>query len=226
MVSAPQRTYQVTYFCGISSKTLIEFVVTVIVYRGRGMKLNKDAAKTSVDMVEKSVEQSAIPQAKKPRRTILASIAAVGTVASLPSKWTRPIVDHALLPAHAQTSETSTMTATTTITASAQGTVNCDGGRLRTNFYEFTVAPASGTGTTSADMNVTSNDVGFAICTDPQGGTIGITDTNILTFNSSTVSYLISEGIPNTSATSTVSSGSFTSGPITYISTVTATTTV
>lgn len=184
----------------------------------------------SVDITKKSAKPSLNSQAKKQRRTILASIAAAGTVTSLPSRWTKPIVDHALLPVHAQMSTataTAAATATTTITATAQGPINCDRSRIRTRFYQDTLgAFPTATGTSLAFMNVTLNDVGATVCTDPLGATTSALGTDILTFSSTSVSYFLSEGIPDTSTTFMIPSGSVTTGPVTYTTTVTATTTV
>jgi hypothetical protein len=52
------------------------------------------------------------------RRQIVVTIAGVVTVLTLPSKWTKPILDAVVVPAHAQASPPATTGTTTSTTTS------------------------------------------------------------------------------------------------------------
>jgi len=166
-------------------------------------------------------------KSRKQRRRVVASMAAVaGASATLPTKWTKPIVDHALLPAHAQTSELVT-SATTLVTTISQGFDVCQDNRLRTSFFEFTFSPGTSPGTTSTNMEVTSNDVGYILCTDPFGGTTGFTFGSVLTFNSTSASYVITEGLTASSISTLVpSGGTFSTNAMTFTTNVVVTTAI
>lgn len=163
------------YFLSLAGIGPVACLPAVEQQRGRGSMADKERK------VEASKE-SAAPVASTPvsspirRRTLLAAIATGGAVASseLPGRWSRPMIDAVMLPAHAQTSPTddSTCTATvaifdfwllggsSTVTAPFTGsigeippsTVTPTGstGTVRW-FYSFTAI--SGTGTVSGDSN-------------------------------------------------------------------------
>ena len=152
-------------------------------------------------MKPKPINNDKAPQSNK-RRALIASITAAGA-AGLPSQWRKPVVDHILLPAHAQTSPSQT----------TQGIVTCEDGRIRTLFFEFSIPPnpSASVSVSTTNVGITIDDSALLICTDPVGGVSSSIDTATLTFSDSTFEYNPIEGFPLSLTSSVTSDGTSTS---------------
>ena len=119
------------------------------------------------------MKQSTHSKAK--RRALLGAISTAGVVgaAKLPGQWTRPVVDHVLLPAHAATTDdtgaagsgvtgVSTSTFITTVTSNC--VVTC------TSAYGLHVGRTEAHTANGSAVMLYSNYFSYTQCSDPFGG--------------------------------------------------------
>lgn len=110
---------------------------------------------------------------RTPRRTLLKALGvSAGSVVTLPERWSRPLVDAVMLPAHAQTSPGALANAAlagvvdgiggTTFTADATGSSDPEGGSLS---FNFTASGACSVDTQSGGSATIQRDLGGGTCT-------------------------------------------------------------
>ena len=180
---------------------------------------NKSSLKT-MDKTGKRVESKERGAIRVRRRALLGAISGAGVVGAtkLPGQWTRPVVDHVLLPAHAATTDdtgaagggntTGPSTFITTVTSNCVITCTSANG-----MYGYQTAPWTGSESTISSIwytyYVTAN---VTQCIDSNGGV-----TSSYLFTSAYTALAGSGATYNGTETSFSSPASYTSNAMCYV---------
>ena len=147
--------------------------------------MSKKASNQNGDKLVVESDSGITNQTRNQRRALMASIVAAGAV-GLPTQWKKPVIDHILLPAHAETSPGPASTFTTQVTTSfavaqsATGVFTCSNDLIGTRVITSTGGNRGG------DFNISYivTDLIRQTCQNPVGGTTS----NIISNNTFTIS--------------------------------------